>query len=156
MRNKQSEKCNACSHAGTSVELPPCRYCGRAGGGYVAESRRTEMLDFAGITRRTTPPMIQRLIHASLGLTSEAGEFASAIKAYIFYDRPLDRTNMLEELGDLFWFLAQACHALGVSFEEVQQINLAKLKRRFPDRFTTDKANVRDLGGEREAMERQR
>lgn len=94
-----------------------------------------------------------RLLHAVMGLETEVGELTDQLKKHIFYGRELDLTNLVEEAGDLFWYLGVLCSALDVSFEYVQQLNIAKLKKRYPQKFTHDAANNRDLEGERKILE---
>jgi NTP pyrophosphatase (non-canonical NTP hydrolase) len=93
-----------------------------------------------------------RLLHATLGLTTEASEFADPIKANIIYGKPLDIANLKEELGDMFWFLNIACDELGFTFEELQELNIKKLKARYGDKFSSDKAINRDLEKEKEIL----
>lgn len=89
-----------------------------------------------------------QLLHASMGMVTEAGEFQDALKRALFYGKPLDKVNLVEELGDVAWYIAIACNHLGVSLEETFGINIAKLKARFPDKFTQHAALFRDLEGE--------
>lgn len=117
--------------------------------GYIEDALRTEsktvcIKDY---------PLNSRLLHAALGMVTEAGEFADAIKKNLFYGKDVDLTNLIEELGDMFWYIAIACDALEVSFEEVQRINIEKLKKRYPKKFTQDKAINRDLEAERKVLE---
>ena len=63
----------------------------------------------------------------------------------MYYGRDLDRTNLFEETGDLFWYLALIADELGFSFEEAMVSNVAKLKARYGDKFTTEKAINREL-----------
>ena len=83
------------------------------------------------------------LIHAALGLASEAGEFCDAIKKSFAYEKELDIENLMEELGDLMWFTALACNALGVPMQTVAVSNVAKLLKRYPEAFTNDDALAR-------------
>lgn len=83
------------------------------------------------------------LIHAALGLASEAGEFADAIKKSFAYDKELDVENLVEELGDLLWFVALASKPLGVSLEQVAMNNIAKLYKRYPEKFSNEAAHER-------------
>jgi NTP pyrophosphatase (non-canonical NTP hydrolase) len=76
------------------------------------------------------------LLHAALGVTGEAGEFADAIKKSAIYNKTLDHGNALEELGDLLWYVALACEALGVDMAEVAKQNIDKLKLRYPDKYS--------------------
>ena len=93
-----------------------------------------------------------RLLHVGMGLATEAGEFMDALKRYVFYGKELDTVNLIEELGDVTWYLRIACDVLGVSLAEVIQKNVDKLRKRFPDKFTEDKAVNRDLEEERAAL----
>jgi NTP pyrophosphatase (non-canonical NTP hydrolase) len=82
----------------------------------------------------------KELIHAALGIAGEAGEFVDAVKKHVIYDKPLDKENCIEELGDALWYVALACNALGVTIEEVQRRNIAKLKLRYPEKYTDEAA----------------
>lgn len=93
------------------------------------------------------------IVHAIYGLCTEAGEiseaFLKAAKTGIF-----DEVNLKEEAGDLLWYLAMLFRELDTDFDEVATININKLKARFPEKFTQDNAYNRDLGAEREILER--
>ena len=97
----------------------------------------------------------QDLIHASMGLVTEAGEFQDMLKKHIYYGRELDEVNLKEEVGDLLWYCAIALNALGSDFETVMQTNIDKLKARFPEKFTEENANTRNLDKEREILEKE-
>ena len=78
---------------------------------------------------------------AALGLTGEAGEFADHVKKIFFHGKPYDddrREAMILELGDIMWYVMQACEALEVSLEEVVYDNIDKLSERHPDGFKKD------------------
>lgn len=83
------------------------------------------------------------LTHAALGLAGEAGEFADCIKKYTVYNKSLDRANAVEELGDILWFVALACDALDVDMQEVAQMNIDKLRLRYPEYYTDRLATER-------------
>jgi NTP pyrophosphatase (non-canonical NTP hydrolase) len=91
------------------------------------------------------------LAHMSLGLATESGEFTTVVKRAAIYDKPIDaqaKGHMLEELGDILWYVAGACSHLGESLEEVAANNLAKLKLRFPEKYSNEAAEGRaDKGG---------
>lgn len=93
------------------------------------------------------------LLHGAIGLATEAGELLDAVKRSLFYGGQLDRTNLVEELGDLEWYMAVIRHAVGVEQDEVQRINIEKLKARYPEKFTSDDALQRDLARERKILE---
>lgn len=93
------------------------------------------------------------LIHASMGLVTEAGEFQDMLKKHLYYGRKLDEVNLKEEIGDVLWYCAIALEALGTDFESVMQTNIDKLKARYPEKFTEQSANNRDLDAERKILE---
>ena len=97
--------------------------------------------------------MVARALHACLGLMSEAGEIADALKKHIIYSKELDLINLMEEAGDQTWYIALLLSAIKHSFEDTLQKNHAKLKERFGDKFSTDAATKRDLAAERRILE---
>ena len=77
----------------------------------------------------------ERMLTAALGLSAEAGEFTEVIKKIMFQGKPVNEENMFHlkrELGDIMWFFMQACMALDVSPEEIIEMNVDKLKARYP------------------------
>lgn len=92
------------------------------------------------------------VVHAILGKATEAGELLEALKLGMD-GQALDRTNLMEELGDGQWYDAILANALGFTFDEVQQINIDKLRGRYPDKFTEYDAQNRDLNAERKVLE---
>ena len=116
---------------------------------YVEKALRTESMLSDGRKRY----QMERLIHAGLGLGTEVGEFQDALKRHLFYGIPIDRTNLIEELGDILWYVALAADVLRVNINEIQQRNIAKLKKRYPEKFEDTLALNRDLEKERETLE---
>lgn len=104
------------------------------------------------LCKRTDSPEFNfpniKLLHAALGMITEAAELADAMKKAIFYGRPLDKGNILEELGDQCWYISQALNELGASWEDIFEANIRKLQKRYPNKFTCEDANHRDLTGE--------
>lgn len=89
-----------------------------------------------------------------LGISSECGEVADALKKHIFYGKELDVVNVAEEIGDICWYLALACNELGMAFEQdILEVNIAKLKARYGDKFSEHAAMHRDLNKERAILE---
>jgi NTP pyrophosphatase (non-canonical NTP hydrolase) len=78
------------------------------------------------------------LLNAVMGLNGEAGEVIDLVKKSLFQGHVLDTKHMVEELGDVAWYLAVCCEALGVTLEDVMAANIEKLKARYPEGF--DKA----------------
>ena len=120
---------------------------------YSRECLRTASGDTAKIGSRVSHRDMQSLLHASLGMLTESAEFADGIKKHVFYGKSIDRINLIEELGDLSWYMSLAIEELGTTWEEVWEINIAKLQKRYPGKFTEKLANNRDLDAEREVLE---
>jgi len=83
------------------------------------------------------------VIMASLGLSGEVGELNDMIKKWIFHKSDMDITHAKKELGDIMWYVACMAKSFGWSLEEIMQLNIDKLKERYPDGFDTEKANNR-------------
>ena len=78
---------------------------------------------------------IERLLTAAVGISAEGGEFMEIVKKMVFQGKPWDehnRKHLIIELGDVMWYVMQACKALDVSIEEVVAGNVDKLKKRYP------------------------
>lgn len=98
-------------------------------------------------------PMQQQILHATLGLVSESGEIADNVKRKIAYGRDLDIPNLIEEAGDVLWYLLLLTKTLGLSLEDIADANIAKLSRRYPElRFTAERALNRDTAAEMDAI----
>jgi NTP pyrophosphatase (non-canonical NTP hydrolase) len=93
---------------------------------------------------------IERLLTSGVGINAEGGEFLEIIKKMIFQGKPWDEDNkehLIIELGDVMWYVAQACMALEVSFDEVIERNVKKLEKRYPGgKFDIQKSEVRAAG----------
>jgi NTP pyrophosphatase (non-canonical NTP hydrolase) len=128
---------------------------------YQKSALRTNGPDYKGVAERMTgyedqiipDKQVLDLIHASMGLVTEAGEFQDMLKKHLYYGRELDTVNLREEIGDLLWYCAIALEALDTDFQSVMQTNIDKLKARYPEKFTEDSANNRDLKVERQILE---
>jgi len=78
---------------------------------------------------------IERLTTAGVGLAAESGEFLEIVKKMVFQGKPWNNDNrehLIIELGDVMWYVAQACMALDISFDEVIEGNVKKLEKRYP------------------------
>ena len=78
---------------------------------------------------------IERLLTAAVGISAEGGEFMEIVKKMVFQGKPYNddnREHLIIELGDVMWYVMQACKALDVSIEEVVAGNVDKLKKRYP------------------------
>jgi NTP pyrophosphatase (non-canonical NTP hydrolase) len=85
----------------------------------------------------------QRLLNAALGLCGEAGEFADTLKKAEFHGHELDTAALQKELGDVLWYAALACNALGVQLGDVMEANIAKLRQRYPEGFSSERSRNR-------------
>ena len=90
---------------------------------------------------------IERLTTAGVGLAAESGEFLEIVKKMVFQGKPWDehnRKHLIIELGDVMWYVAQACMALDISFDEVIEGNIKKLEKRYPGgKFDINYSEVR-------------
>lgn len=93
------------------------------------------------------------LLHAAMGIGTEAGELLDAFKRNIFYGKDLDVVNIKEEVGDIMWYVAILLRELDLDFHEILDLNIKKLRARFPDKFTEKDALNRDLDQERDILE---
>ena len=87
-----------------------------------------------------------RLLTAALGLNGEAAEFSELIKKCIFQGKEYDditKSKLKDELSDVMWYIAQGCIALDTNIEELMDINMAKLKDRYPTGFDKGRSNAR-------------
>ena len=87
-----------------------------------------------------------RLMTTALGLNGEAAEFSELIKKCIFQGREYTdevHAELKSELSDIMWYIAQGCIALDTTIEELMDINMAKLKDRYPKGFDKNKSNAR-------------
>ena len=93
---------------------------------------------------------VSHLLTAALGLTAESGEFTEIVKKILLQGKPYNEENifhMKRELGDICWYLAQACMALDTTFDEIIEMNVDKLKARYPGgEFDVHKSENRKEG----------
>ena len=107
---------------------------------FVRDTTSEASLDYAALLTRLNSlelnddADVPRLLTAALGLSAEAGEFTEVVKKILLQGKPYNEDNifhMKRELGDIMWYLAQACMALDISFEEVIEMNIEKLSARY-------------------------
>lgn len=120
---------------------------------FIENAKRTESARMPLDERKFPTGFEDRLLHAGIGIATEAGEFLDQIKKNLFYGKELDLVNLKEELGDLLWYIAIAMSALDTTFEVEMDRVIRKLRARFPDKFNEHDANNRDLNAEREVLE---
>lgn len=118
---------------------------------YIKNAIRTECGDYDFSATNGVSPRVE---HAVMGVVTEAGEMMSALKKTKIYAKELDKINLIEEVGDVMWYLALLADELGVSFEEIWDKNIRKLKVRFPEKYHEDLALNRKLDHERSELEK--
>ena len=75
------------------------------------------------------------LAMGGLGIAGETGEVVDLIKKVVAHDHPLDQQKLVEELGDVLWYISALATLMGVQLEDVALANVAKLKKRYPNGF---------------------
>ena len=120
---------------------------------YIQNAIKTERKDYDFIATGEVTPRIE---HAVMGLVTEAGELMDQLKKAKIYRKDLDKVNLIEEAGDVMWYLALLCDELQVDFEDVWDRNIKKLAARYPEKYSQEKAMNRDLKTEREILEKKR
>ena len=123
---------------------------------FVRDTTSPASKDFAQLLSRMTELEVKddvdvsRLLTVALGISAEAGEFTEIVKKILLQGKPYNEDNvfhMKRELGDICWYIAQACMALDTNFEEILEINYQKLSARYPEgTFSVHKSENRNDG----------
>ncbi len=87
---------------------------------------------------------IDHILNGLMGLNGEAGECIDILKKYFFQGHELDKGKLIDELGDVLWYIAETCEGIGVTMEEVAIRNIEKLKKRYPNGFETERSVKRN------------
>mgnify|MGYP003301336164 CR=1 FL=1 len=98
---------------------------------------------------RTAPTYLNTdmlLMNGVLGLNGEAGECADLVKKAMFHGHTLDHEHLAKELGDVAWYLAVTAYVLGFDLEDILEMNVAKLRARYPDGFSSERSLHRPEG----------
>ena len=121
---------------------------------FIGKALRTESTNFNSLAdEKGNSYSTPRLVHACFGMQTETAEFTDAVKKSLFYGKPLDTTNLKEELGDALWYIAIAMDELDTDFEAEMLRVIKKLRTRYPDKFSDILAENRDLVSERKILE---
>ena len=84
------------------------------------------------------------LINGVMGLCGESGEVIDIVKKQLAQGHDLDKEKLINELGDVAWYLAETAYALGVDLETILSLNIEKLKKRYPEGFSSEKSINRE------------
>lgn len=120
---------------------------------YILNCIRTEAPITDAMKERFNTKRNIRLIHSAMGLQTESSEMTDALKKHLFYGKELDIVNIKEEIQDCLWYISLVMDELDMTYEEAMLTNIAKLKARFPEKFTEYHAENRDLESERKILE---
>ena len=99
--------------------------------------------EYQSLALRTLNPALSGkdvLINGVMGLCGEAGEAIDLVKKHLAQGHELDREALINELGDIAWYLAETARALDCDLETVLERNVEKLKKRYPEGFETEKS----------------
>lgn len=113
------------------------------------EDIKMDGYDYQKLAMRTAPKNLSRtelMVNSALGLAGESGEYSDLIKKHLYQGHELDVMHLAKELGDILWYVAMGCEALGVSMSDVMQMNIDKLAKRYPDGFDSDRSQHRAKG----------
>ena len=102
--------------------------------------------EYQALALRTLNPELDKdemLLNAVMGLCGESGEAIDLLKKHRMHGHPFDREKFAKELGDIAWYLAEAARAIDLDLEAVLQMNIDKLKKRYPDGFDGEKSRNR-------------
>ena len=105
------------------------------------------------VTTTTEININPRLFHGIVGLATESTELIEALLKGLLHSQPIDEVNIREELGDVNWYQAIIVDSTNSNWDEILNTNIAKLRARYPDKFTSDSAINRDLTTERKILE---
>lgn len=111
-----------------------------------------EYAEFVDSRLKTLETDSENLLHCAVGCCTEAGEYLSTVKKIYFYGKEIDGPvfdNMVEELGDMLFYLVGACNTLGLTLADIAEQNQEKLEKRYPTGYSDSDALARaDKGGE--------
>ena len=106
---------------------------------YQAEAMRTA----SGVTAASDENL---MLNGAMGLNGEAGEVIDILKKYMFQGHKLDTEHIAKELGDCLWYIAVCAKGAGYTLDEIAEMNKAKLRKRYPNGFESDKSLHREKG----------
>lgn len=107
--------------------------------------------EYQEFAMRTLNPELDKkdvLINGVMGLCGESGEAIDLVKKHLAQGHELDTEHLAKELGDIAWYLAETAAAIGYSLEDILEMNIEKLKKRYPQGFSKDKSLNREASDE--------
>ncbi|WP_099221589.1 nucleoside triphosphate pyrophosphohydrolase family protein [Listeria costaricensis] len=98
--------------------------------------------EYQELAKRTAAHHEQALTNYGLGVAGEAGEVVELIKKYAFHGHDLDKAALTKELGDLLWYISQIAEWANIEMEDVAEMNIKKLKKRYPHGFSPERSKL--------------
>lgn len=95
-------------------------------------------------TAGAIPDWTEALLSGAICLSGEIGEFCNKIKKFVWHQHDLTRETIVDELGDILWYIAATAARLNISLDELAEYNLQKLQKRYPDGFDPQRSKNRD------------
>lgn len=102
--------------------------------------------EYQKLAMRTANEECFNLANAGLGLTGESGEAGDIIKKHLFHKHELNKEHLAKELGDVMWYIALNATIIGYDLDDIMQMNIDKLKARYPEGFDPEKSQHRAVG----------
>ena len=115
-----------------------------------------DIQNYQRLAARTLPRLSSHqedVQHMVYGMLTELGELADSYKKHYAYGKHLDLVNVMEEMGDIMWYWAGMCTITGINASNTLQVNIDKLKARYPEKFDESLAINRDLDQERRILD---
>lgn len=112
--------------------------------------------EYQQLAQRTSPtantPRAEKLLNGILGVAGEAGECSDYFKKCRYQGHTWDVAHMAEEIGDVLWYCAEMAGGLGLELDTIAEANIAKLRHRFPDKFTAEHSVQRDADADTDTV----
>lgn len=103
--------------------------------------------EYQKLAQRTSNKILHgnwKLLEGALGLCGESGEVADYIKKAFFHHHNFDRKHVIEELGDVLWYVAEIASEIACDMDTIMEMNIAKLKKRYPEGFSAERSINRE------------
>jgi len=108
----------------------------------MSDTKIYELDEYQNLALRTnnTNDFEKNIVASALGLCGESGEVGDTVKKWYAQGHSLNSDNVIEELGDIMWYVSLMAYTLGYTLSEVATINIEKLRKRYPDGFDPNKS----------------
>jgi NTP pyrophosphatase (non-canonical NTP hydrolase) len=100
--------------------------------------------EFASRTLNPNLNIQDRIIEACFGITGESGELIDHVKKHLFHKHEINKTYIEKEIGDILWYISSLASVLNLSFQDIAEININKLYKRYPTGFSEERSINRE------------